>query len=68
MLNAPQIEFRLLFDRIGDTCTISGLPKILLYERKIKMNFQNAISTTRINISLKRNFIFHEMHYIAKHQ
>lgn len=36
MLNVPQIEFRLLFDRIGDTCTISGLPKILLYEKKKK--------------------------------
>lgn len=40
MLNAPQIEFRSLFDRIGDT--ISGLPKILLYERKIKRNLSEC--------------------------
>lgn len=32
MLNASQVEFRLLFDTIGDT--ISGLPKILFYEGK----------------------------------
>lgn len=40
MLNAPQKKIKSLFDTIGDT--ISGLPKILLNERKIKMNLSEC--------------------------